>query len=200
MSRKYPHAGRPQDENIKSNVIQATLEIISEQGIEGVNIDVVAFKAKTTRPAIYRRWSKKEELIAEAIETQRPKFSVPDTGSLRKDLEQAVKDFLSNFGTQLGRQVMMDILSKSYKDDPGSKIWALKYGVPRVQDFKSIFIRAIERGEIDSEVDFETIMFILSAVLMQQCLLGDSGRELAHDKTIDDVVRFLLSCCCPQII
>lgn len=193
MSNKKNQSGRPQNKDINQKAIQATLKIIEEHGIKSVSLDEVAIKAGTSRPAIYRRWKNKEELIAEAIESQRPDFPAPDTGSLYGDLNQTIENFMKQYGSLLGRQAILEIFGKASRDDAVAKMWVSKYGVPRVLNFQVIFTRAIARGELDSGTDIETIMLILSSVLLQQCLLSNSAADLSFGRTINDVVKLFLA-------
>ena len=185
-------AGRPQDEMISQNILRVTLEIITESGAEGVSLDGVASRAGTSRPAIYRRWKNREELIAAAIESQRPIFAVPDTGSLWGDLHQAIADFERQYGTLIGRQAILSILGRSSANDPVATIWAEKYGSPRVQEFRPIFERAAARNEITPDLDIDLIMFILSSVLLRKCLLGETVRTLVGAKSVEEVLEFIL--------
>lgn len=47
----------------------------------------MAAGAQTGKAAVYRRWSSKEELVAEALRAGLPDFrQAPDLGSVREDL------------------------------------------------------------------------------------------------------------------
>ena len=52
---------------IDEAVMYVALEHLSKHGIGGFSIAAVAAEAGTTRPAIYRRWSGKIELLIAAV-------------------------------------------------------------------------------------------------------------------------------------
>ena len=68
-------AGRPRDQRIDDAVLAATAELLQEVGYAGLSIAAVAARAGTHKPAIYRRWPTKAQLVHEA--------AFPDEGRAR---------------------------------------------------------------------------------------------------------------------
>jgi AcrR family transcriptional regulator len=60
--------GRPRDPAIDSVILTAALELFIDKGIAGMSIEQIAKRAGVGKPTIYRRWSTKELLVADAIE------------------------------------------------------------------------------------------------------------------------------------
>lgn len=68
-SEKVPlsnRGGRPRDPRIEQAVLKATAELLVRRGYQDLNLDEIAQRAKTTKPAIYRRWKSKARLVHEA--------------------------------------------------------------------------------------------------------------------------------------
>ena len=66
-------------------VLEATLDVIAEQGVIGVSVDTVAARSGVSKATIYRHWGSRARLIHAAISSlQQPVASRPDTGSLRE--------------------------------------------------------------------------------------------------------------------
>jgi AcrR family transcriptional regulator len=185
------HPGRPQDQAIRARILAAASDIVGRRGLEACTFEAVAAQAGTSRPAIYRRWSRMEDLVAEAIDAGRPQLTLPDSGSFEGDLRQGAVDFLGQYGTPLARQAVLEILRTSIQDGPTAQTWASRYGAPRMEAFRPVFLRAIERGELSSDADIETMMFVLSSTLLQASLLGDVTGIVAPD-AIDRVISLLL--------
>lgn len=59
--------GRPRDAAIDAAVLSSTLTHLARDGITGMSIAAIAHDAGTTRPAIYRRWPTKVDLVVAAI-------------------------------------------------------------------------------------------------------------------------------------
>ncbi|KUH83060.1 MULTISPECIES: TetR/AcrR family transcriptional regulator [unclassified Mycobacterium] len=63
-----PSRGRPRSQELDTAIMRAALELFIEHGIAGMSIEQVAKRAGVGKPTIYRRWSGKEPLVADAIE------------------------------------------------------------------------------------------------------------------------------------
>jgi AcrR family transcriptional regulator len=183
--------GRPQDEVIRARILAAAAELVGKGGIQACTFEAVAIAAGTSRPAIYRRWSRMEDLVAEAIDAGRPQLTAPDTGSFEGDLRQAAAEFLEEYSTPLSRQAVLEILRTSIQGGPTAQTWVSRYGTPRQDAFRPMFLRAIERGELSPDADVETMMFILSATLLQASLLGQVDGIVAPN-AIDRVILLLV--------
>ena len=60
--------GRPRDPSLDRVILAAALSLFLDRGIAGMSIEQVAKQAGVGKPTIYRRWSSKERLVADAIE------------------------------------------------------------------------------------------------------------------------------------
>jgi AcrR family transcriptional regulator len=75
-------------------ILDAALEALDEHGYDATNMNDIAARAGVGKAAIYRRWSSKAALMADALVHWRPDLldrDVPDTGSLTGDLEAVVE-------------------------------------------------------------------------------------------------------------
>ena len=64
-------AGRPRDPVVDQAILRAALELFVEHGIAGASIERIAKRAGVAKTSVYRRWSSREALLAQAIETAR---------------------------------------------------------------------------------------------------------------------------------
>ncbi|WP_199565297.1 TetR/AcrR family transcriptional regulator [Spongiactinospora rosea] len=69
--------GRPRDPQTDAAILRAALELFIERGVEGTSIEQIAKRAGVGKLTVYRRWSGKEELIAQAVEQTVPADLVP---------------------------------------------------------------------------------------------------------------------------
>src|SRR3954462_10703730 len=58
--------GRPRDRRIDRAVLAATADLLVDVGYADLTVAAVAERARTTKPAIYRRWRSKAHLVHEA--------------------------------------------------------------------------------------------------------------------------------------
>jgi len=87
--------GRKRDESRTESILQAALALLLEVGFDKFKIKDVADKAGAGTGAIYRRWPKKESLIAEAIKIM-PESKAEFSDDPIADLRLMVKAKCSN--------------------------------------------------------------------------------------------------------
>jgi len=102
--------GRPRSVQSHEAILKATLELLAELGYQIMTIDGVAARAGVGKTTIYRRYSCKEELVADAIESLREEIVIPDTGSVWGDVNTIVEGATKTSLTPLGRQILALII------------------------------------------------------------------------------------------
>src|SRR5215470_1488934 len=63
--------GRPRNPGVDRAVLRAALELFFEHGVAGASIEKIAKRAGVAKTSVYRRWSSREALLAQAIEAFR---------------------------------------------------------------------------------------------------------------------------------
>jgi AcrR family transcriptional regulator len=78
--------GRPRSARAEAAILDATVELLAEVGLDGTTIQAIAERAEVARATIYLRWSTREALITAALRHAigRPPF--PLTGDIEADL------------------------------------------------------------------------------------------------------------------
>lgn len=109
--------GRPRDRRIDRAVLAATAELLVEVGYADLTMDAVADRARTTKPAIYRRWRSKAHLVHEAaFPTDAERVQVPATGSLATDLHAMVRACVDVFAHPVARAAVPGLISEFAAD------------------------------------------------------------------------------------
>jgi AcrR family transcriptional regulator len=60
--------GRPRSPAVDDAILRAALALFVEHGVQGAGIERIAKRARVAKTSIYRRWSSREALLAQAIE------------------------------------------------------------------------------------------------------------------------------------
>jgi AcrR family transcriptional regulator len=135
---------------LEDAILQAAWEVLADHGYPGFTYEAVAARAGTSRPVLYRRWPKREDLLLAAITRfwrSRP-IEVPDTGNLRDDALGYLRNAAagrSHWIASISAQLM------EYFRDSGSTFSELRdiVRVPgRQTGFEVIAARAVARGEL----------------------------------------------------
>ncbi|ACK71669.1 transcriptional regulator, TetR family [Gloeothece citriformis PCC 7424] len=163
-SQKSP--GRPRSQISHQAILQATLELLAEVGFEGMSIEAIASRAKVGKTTIYRRYSSKEELAADAIESLRQEVIIPDTGNFSSDLEEIIKNAAQITLTPLGRQTVAMIISSASSNSQFAQIYWKKYLHPRREAFAIVIKRAKDRNEIQGDLNPNLVFDIISGIML----------------------------------
>jgi AcrR family transcriptional regulator len=181
--------GRPLDPEISRAILDATIDVLAETGFAGLSLEAVAQRAGVHRPAIYRRWPAKVDLVAAAISAVGTVFPDPDTGSVRDDLVLLVGHVGSRIEgserARLGLRLVADLAV-----DP--EIAAL-VNARTVRPWRSlgrtIVGRGIERGELRADTDPELVNDVMLGSIYARSL---DGRQQMSRVAIERLVDTLL--------
>ncbi len=167
---------------------RAALELLAEQGYDCMTIDALAARAHASKVTIYRRWAGKAELVVDALSSLKGVPDVPDTGSLRGDLEAMVRQATSR-DSQFDAQLMAGLVTALARDDELRQVFRERLVDPRMGTLRQVFERAAARGEIPSDRNLDLLVRVFPALAVQHLLIfGETvDREFAA-RVIDDVL------------
>lgn len=174
--------GRPRDERIDSEVVTAVLSVLRSKGYEAVTMEGIATRVKRARSSIYRRWPSKRHLVAYAVVSEMGGNPAADTGSLRKDLEAAVRTLLNAFAGPLG-QALAGIVADMARDPQLAETIRQEVLASRRKSMRDAFARARERLEVRADLDIELVIDMLTGPFYYRRLFGHAPitRRLTQD-------------------
>ena len=148
--------GRPRDPDMDQAILRATIELLSEVGYVRVSVAEVARRAGVSKPAIYRRWSQKSQLVVEAMVTQMRPGNDNDSGSAADDLIALTDQLIDLLTlTPLGR-VLPGLVAEMAADPVLAASYRNLIIKPNVRHWRTAIERGIASGELagDTDVDF----------------------------------------------
>lgn len=158
--------GRPRSPQVQGAILQATLELLAKVGYNAMSIESIAAHAKVGKSAIYRRYSSKEALVAEAIESVWQDVVIPDTGHIETDIEALIDNAAQATLNDLGRQTVAMIISSAAANSTFSHLYWEKYLLPRQNAFAVVIERAKQRNQVDSDLDPALIFNVMSGIML----------------------------------
>lgn len=72
IHRQPTSSGRPRSIHADQAILQATLDLLAEVGYQSMSIEAIASRAGVGKTTIYRRYTSKEELVADATQCPMP--------------------------------------------------------------------------------------------------------------------------------
>lgn len=149
-------------------ILDAALDQLGTVGWNGFTMEGVAAGAQTGKAAVYRRWTSKEELVADALRAALPRFErAPDLGSVREDLVElcrmAREAFFSGVGAAI-RSVIHECDIAQAERFNGVVVEGVVQPLTRL--LGDVVRRGIERGEVRPDADNEYVLDAVPAMLM----------------------------------
>ena len=179
IEEKRPR-GRPRSAAADEAILAAALALFLDHGVDGASIERIARRAGVGKTTIYRRWSSKEELLAQAI------------GRVRETAEQAIgATDLAVFadrplGVTLGRlmaasadlmvsdenrKLLSRLIGSIHGHPRLMEIYWQVYIAPRRAAFGLLLDQARARGELPASTDTDLLQDLLGGAMLHRLLL-----------------------------
>jgi AcrR family transcriptional regulator len=185
--------GRPRSETAQAAILAATMALLLDQGVQAMNMDDVAERAGVSKATIYRWWGSKEMLALDALRTEwtvTTSGRQADTGSLRGDLLAHLRPWLRMVKARPFGRVVAGLAAQAQIDPDFAKLYREHLIQPRRVAARVLFVRAIDRGEIPPDVEFDLALDLLYGPLYQRMLhLHAPLTDRFTQDVVDAVVR-----------
>ncbi len=179
--------GRPRNAERHAAILAATRELILEVGYTRVTIDAVAKRSGASRTTIYQWWGHRAPLVEEAIFSDYGEWPIPDTGRFEDDLAELVEELVLEM-TRPHVARAFPALSAELQANPDLKTEVrANYGDPMTRRWRSVFARAIERGDLPAEANAEPALQLTLGALMMMT----QSKVLPRKKLTDYLVSVL---------
>ena len=180
--------GRPRDPQIDAAVLDATLAVLDESGYGPLTLEAVARRAETTKPAIYRRWRDRRQLVLAALGRRLGAERAPDTGCTLCDLDECLKVFVAAF-----RRMPPGVIGPLYADCAGdpelrTAFMTTLFDPPRAAVSETLD-RAYARGDLRDDVDRALVLDLIGSLVHYRALFGHAPTS---DAEIERAVEALL--------
>ncbi|WP_155372548.1 TetR/AcrR family transcriptional regulator [Catellatospora vulcania] len=157
--------GRPREERVTGAVLSAVLDLVTEQGMEAVTMDAVAARAGVSKPAIYRRWPGKHDLMIAAAETRIGVLTVPDLGDFRAEL-RAVLDARVEVYRMPGTARLLAGLIAAAEEGGEVRGAYQSYAARIMSETRKILERGKARGDVRADVDVRAAATLVAAPMI----------------------------------
>lgn len=133
---------------VRAAVLAAAVDELSEHGYAAFTVDNVAQRTGVHKTTIYRRWSDRDALIADALaDSVAAEIPVPDTGSIDDDLNTLARSLVAWISSPSGRAVL-SVMVADTAGQPSPPVSARHVFRDRIRTALPVVTRAIERGEL----------------------------------------------------
>ena len=168
--RKRP-PGRPRSEQARVAILRSALKLLGENGFSDLTIEGVSSHANVGKATVYRWWPNKAALIADAFASSTTRrLHFPDTGSLRSDMSQQMRQVVKVFRSRRGR-IVSAILAGGQSDRELIAAFRERFLWPRRREAYATLRRGIQRGELPRNVDMDLLLDSLYGPIYMRFLI-----------------------------
>jgi AcrR family transcriptional regulator len=184
----------PRAEAREQAILDAALELLMEVGYDRLSMDALAERAKAGKATIYRHWSGKAQIVAEAVRRLKmPDVVTPvDTGSLRGDLLGELNVMCSSMSAE-DAAIVTGVLSAMRADEELARLVRTQLIESKRGKFNGIVERAVGRGELPQGSTADVVEEVMPAMLINRLVIqGEPLDEAFAVHVVDDIVLPLL--------
>jgi AcrR family transcriptional regulator len=173
---------------IQAAVMKATIDMLRERGMDGLNVAEIASRVGIPESTIYRRWRSREELVIETVLTQMDvTIPLPDTGSFRVDLQEFLRTSATFLESPEGILLTRSMFATMNQTD--SRVRQI-YWAARFSHTGELVQRAIERGEVAPKFDANVLLTALTGALYVRMLVLEAPLDQPF---LDNLAQMLLN-------
>ncbi|MBB2771335.1 MULTISPECIES: TetR/AcrR family transcriptional regulator [Mycolicibacterium] len=187
--------GRPRDAGTDAAILRAGLELFIERGVEGTSMEQIAKRAGVGKPAVYRRWPNKEELIAAAMETLVAEEVVwadrdaIDTQPPYELVQAAIDSAAAAVTTPQYRALAARVFGSAVSHPQLMAVYWERYIKPRRQLAARLLDRAREYGTVAADADAEVAIDMMVGAVTYRVLQPDPPDTAQMRRYLTEVYR-----------
>jgi AcrR family transcriptional regulator len=153
------------------------MALLTERGFARMSMEAIAAAASVGKPAIYRRFQDKAELVATVIANQLPQLAPPDLGDTRAELWQAVEQgFPADGAAYVG--LIGGLIAEQERHPELIDAFRRSVLLPRRAVGRALIERGQRRGEIRRDIHAEAALDLFVGPFLARVFAGlDTGPD-----------------------
>ncbi|MFF5919887.1 TetR/AcrR family transcriptional regulator [Streptomyces flavochromogenes] len=168
-------------------MLDAVVELIAEQGMGAVTMDAVAARAEVSKPAMYRRWPTKQDLILAAAESRIGPLSVPDRGDFRAELREILMIRMEAYRVPGADRLLAGVIGSAAETGSVRSAYA-DYIARATGETRRILERGIARGDVRPGTDVEAVATLVAGSLLFR-VIGE--QQLPDEHLVEAVLQLV---------
>lgn len=154
------HNGSRRDPAIDATVLATTRRLLAERGYAATSIDLIATEAGVSRPAVYRRWNSKAELVHEALFPDLGPDAPADT--FAAEITRLCHGALRMYGDPAVREAIPGLLNDLRADRHARRVLSDRLEAAARADLARRVADAVEAGTARPGPSADTVMDVIA--------------------------------------
>ncbi|MDQ0942832.1 MULTISPECIES: TetR/AcrR family transcriptional regulator [unclassified Streptomyces] len=173
----------------EAELYEAVLDLLREAGYDGLTMDAIATRTRSSKATLYRQWRSKPELVARALRHNKPvSIAEIDTGSLRGDF-LAMVDRMDDCQMEKDSALMRGLAHAIHDNPDLHKALRDLLIDPEMTGLDALLQRAVDRGELPADAPaLSYVPHMLVGAFIARPLIDDRSVDRAFLAAYIDAV------------
>ena len=189
MTVTVDRVGRPRDAQLHVVILAATRELLATGSYAELSMESVAARARVGKKTLYRRWSSKAPLVAEAVLQAyggSGSFPVADNGDIRDDLRSWLDEHAEFLAEPPNAALVRALIAAAAASSADGAALYQQLSAPQHAGLMTRLRQAVGAGQIRTETDLDAVADALIGTLLFHALTHVSpGAKARFDGLLD---------------
>ena len=189
MTVTVDRVGRPRDAQLHAAILAATRELLATGSYAELSMESVAARARVGKKTLYRRWSSKAPLVAEAVLQAyggSGSFPVADNGDIRDDLRSWLDEHAEFLAEPPNAALVRALIAAAAASSADGAALYQQLSAPQHAGLMTRLRQAVDAGQIRTETDLDAVADALIGTLLFHALTHMSpGAKAQFDGLLD---------------
>ncbi|SDL06855.1 DNA-binding transcriptional regulator, AcrR family [Streptomyces indicus] len=168
-------------------VLDAVVDLVAESGMGALTMDAVAARAGVSKPAVYRRWPTKQDLIIAAAESRIGPLVVPDLGDFRAELRVVLTTRMAAYRQPGVGRLLAGVIGAAAEADAEPAAYRA-YTARVTSETRHVLDRGVARGDVRPDADLAAVTTLVASSLLFRLV----GEQQKPDEALVDAVVELI--------
>lgn len=193
MTTRPPSGAAVLQPDVTAAIVAAVLAELVERGYGRLAMESVAKRAGTSKSALYRRWSSKQEMVLAVLAgISVPMADIIETGDVRRDLRAAAESMAAWLTAEPYAKIIPDLIAEAHRTPALAEAISVSIAEPRRAHLRSLLTGAIDRGDLPADTDIEMAQDLIAALIYWRMVVRQAPAEPDYlDHVTDTALRAL---------
>jgi AcrR family transcriptional regulator len=185
--------GRPRDSRLHRAILDATLELLTTLSYAELSMESVAARAGVGKKTLYRRWSSKAPLVAEAVLEAyggSGSFPVAETANIRADLQRWLDEHADFLAEPPNAALVRALIAAAAARPADGEDLYQQLSAPQLAGLTTRLRQAVAGRELRADADIDAVANALVGTMLLHALTYPvSGAGARFDGLVDALLN-----------
>lgn len=173
MTVAVDRPGRPRDAQLDHAILAATRELLAKGSYAELSMESVAARARVGKKTLYRRWSSKAPLVAEAVLAAyggSGSFPVAETGDIHADLRSWLDEHAEFLAESPNAALVRALIAAAAASSADGAALYQQLSAPQHAGLMTRLRKAAGAGQVRADADLDAVADALIGTLLFRVL------------------------------